>query len=148
MRIAVDTNVLVYASGVNDLQKQDRVLTLLAELEPYDIVLSVQVLSEFFRVLTGKAGFSRTEAAVLTRTWMLGHTVFATHHHVLENALELATRHRLSIWDSIVLASSVAAQCQILLSEDMHHGFNWSGVTIVNPFAEPRHYLLDQALGR
>jgi predicted nucleic acid-binding protein len=31
----------------------------------------------------------------------------------------------------------------MLLSEDMHEGFTWGGVTIVNPFASPAHELLD-----
>ena len=29
-----------------------------------------------------------------------------------------------------------------LLSEDFHSGFTWRGVTVVNPFAEPRAPLL------
>ena len=35
----------------------------------------------------------------------------------------------------------------MLLSEDMHEGFTWGGVTIVNPFASPPHKLLDDLRG-
>jgi len=128
------------------LHKQDLILDLLAEIPPYDIVLSVQVLAEFYRVITGKAGFSREEAAILTRSWRQRHTIVGTHEHVLDRSIDLALRHQLTIWDSIVVASSVEAKCTLLLSEDMHHGFTWSGVTIVNPFRVPMHPLIGEAL--
>jgi hypothetical protein len=34
----------------------------------------------------------------------------------------------------------------VLLSEDMQHGFVYRGVTVINPFAEPAHPLLADAL--
>ncbi|TIP50920.1 MAG: PIN domain-containing protein, partial [Mesorhizobium sp.] len=37
--------------------------------------------------------------------------------------------------------------CRLLLSEDLQDGFTWGGVTVVNPFASPRHALLDALLG-
>ncbi|HET9661058.1 MAG TPA: PIN domain-containing protein [Thermomicrobiales bacterium] len=147
MRVALDTNLLIYAVGVNDLRKQELILELLAGIPPYDIVLSVQVLAEFYRVSTGKAGFSREEAAILTRSWRQRHTIVGTFDHVLDRSIDLALRHHFTIWDSIVVASSVEAKCKLLLSEDMHHGFTWSGVTIVDPFTEPKHPLLELALG-
>ncbi len=142
MRVALDTNILIYAIGVNDLRKQELILDLLAEIPPYDVVLSVQVLAEFYRVSTGKARFSPEEAAILTRSWRQRHTIVGTLDHVLDRAIDLAMRHHLTIWDSIVVASSVEAKCKLLLSEDMHHGFTWSGVTVVNPFMNPMHSLL------
>jgi len=147
VRVALDTNLLIYAIGVNDAHKQDLILDLLAEIPPYDVVLSVQVLAEFYRVCTGKAGFSPQEAAILTRSWRQRHTIVGTFEHILDRSIDLALRHHLTIWDSIVVASSVEAKCKLLLSEDMHHGFTWSGVTIVNPFTDPMHPLLELALG-
>ncbi len=146
MRVALDTNILAYAVGVNDSQKQNQILDLLAEIPPYDIVLSVQVLAEFYRVVTGKGGLSREEAAILTDSWKKRHTLVGTSEHILDRSLELAVRHHLTIWDSIVVASTVEAKCDLLLSEDMHHGLTWSGVTIVNPFRVPHHPLLKLAL--
>jgi predicted nucleic acid-binding protein len=40
----------------------------------------------------------------------------------------------------------VEADCRLLLSEDMQDGFIWHGVTIANPFAHPRHPLLEGLL--
>jgi predicted nucleic acid-binding protein len=147
VRVALDTNILIYAVGVNDAHKQDLILDFLAEIPPYDVVLSVQVLAEFYRVCTGKAGFSRQEAALLTRSWRQRHTIVGTFDPVFDRSIDLAMRHRFTIWDSMVVASSVETKCKLLLSEDMHHGFTWSGVTIVNPFLDPMHPLLELALG-
>ena len=33
------------------------------------------------------------------------------------------------------------AGCRLLLSEDLHEGFTWAGVTVVNPFSSPRQFL-------
>jgi predicted nucleic acid-binding protein len=59
----------------------------------------------------------------------------ASDLEVLELAFELADRHRLQTYDSVIVASAARAGCAILFSEDMQHGFEWQGVTIVNPFA-------------
>lgn len=59
----------------------------------------------------------------------------AADETVFESALQLATEHRLQIYDAIILASAVQAGADILLSEDMQHGFTWRGVAVVNPFA-------------
>ena len=40
------------------------------------------------------------------------------------------------------LAAAAEAGCRLLLSEDLQDGFTWSGVTVVNPFAEKKHELL------
>jgi len=50
--------------------------------------------------------------------------------------LRLAERYTLSIYDGMIAAAAVVAGCDILYSEDMHHGLVIDGrVRIVNPFA-------------
>jgi hypothetical protein len=34
-----------------------------------------------------------------------------------------------------------------MIVEDLQDGFTWGGVTVANPFASPRHPLLDALLG-
>jgi predicted nucleic acid-binding protein len=62
------------------------------------------------------------------------------------SATDLATDHRLGIWDAVVLSASAEAGCRLLLSEDLHEGFTWGGVTVTNPFAAVRHDLLQSVL--
>ena len=49
--------------------------------------------------------------------------------------MELSCSHQLFLWDAIMLATAAVAGCRVLLSEDMHPGFTWRGVTVRNPFA-------------
>jgi predicted nucleic acid-binding protein len=65
-----------------------------------------------------------------------------TSPSVLSSAIDLAVQHKVRIWDAVILAAAAEAQCRLLLSEDLHDGFTWSGVTVVNPFAEKKHELL------
>jgi hypothetical protein len=36
----------------------------------------------------------------------------------------------------------------MLRATDLHEGFTWAGVTVVNPFSSPRHALLNALLGQ
>jgi len=54
-------------------------------------------------------------------------------------AANLAQLHHLGIWDAVMLSTAAEAGCRFLLSEDMHDGFTWNGVTVSNPFADPIH---------
>jgi predicted nucleic acid-binding protein len=142
MRIALDTNVLAYAEGVNGAVMRDKALKLLQRLPPTAIVLPVQTLGELFNVLVRKAKRrpSRARAAVLS--WRDAYAVVETSAAVILSATDLASDHGLSIWDSVVLAASADAECRLLLSEDLQEGFTWRGVTVTNPFAPTLHPIL------
>lgn len=146
--LAVDTNILVYAEGVGDDDRQARAKSLLRALPEGTIVLPAQVLGELFSVLTRKAHLPaetvRDRLGDYERTVSIAPTLPST----LSNALDLAVQHRLQIFDSIILAASAEAGCRMLLSEDMGDGFVWRGVTVVNPFAATPHPLLADALRR
>ncbi|MBZ9904901.1 hypothetical protein LB557_02615 [Mesorhizobium sp. BR115XR7A] len=62
MKIALDTNILACAEGVNGAEKRDIVLELLRDLRQDDAVIPVQVLGELFNVLIRKAGRPPLEA--------------------------------------------------------------------------------------
>lgn len=47
-----------------------------------------------------------------------------------------------------MLSVAAESRCRMLLSEDLRHGFTWRGVTVVNPFSEPRDPLLERAFSR
>lgn len=52
---------------------------------------------------------------------------------VLNDAFDLATQHKLAVWDAVTLAAAARADCDYLLSEDMQDRFSWRGVTVANP---------------
>lgn len=147
MRIALDTNILAYAEGVNGVEKRDIALELVRNLPQESAVIPVQVLGELFNVLCRKAGKSRIEAREALLGWSDTFPVVATAPEVMMAAADLAADHRFGIWDALILSVSAQAGCRLLLSEDLQDGFTWGGVTVANPFASPRHALLESLLG-
>ncbi len=59
--------------------------------------------------------------------------LLASDDRILDGALELAVQHRFQIYDAVILTAAAEAECEMLYSEDMQHGFVWRGVKIVNP---------------
>jgi predicted nucleic acid-binding protein len=100
VKIALDTNVLAYAEGVNDVVKRDIVFDLVRALPPHTVVIPVQVLGELFNVLVRKAGRSRTDASSALLGWRDAFAVIPTTPEVMLAAVDLATVHHVSIWDA------------------------------------------------
>jgi predicted nucleic acid-binding protein len=146
MRLALDTNVLAYAEGVNGVPRKKAALDILEKLPGDGMFVPVQVLGELFHVLVRKASRSPQRARAAILSWQDAFPLIETSPAVLLAASELAARHGLSIWDSVVLAAAAAAGCRLLLSEDLQAGFTWNGVTVANPFSAVRHPLLEALL--
>ena len=142
MRIALDTNVLVYAEGANGARMRDKALKLIQRLPPGTIVLPAQTLGELFNVLVRKAKRRPSHAREAVLSWRDAYPVIETSAAVIVNATDLAADHGLTIWDSVVLAAAAEAGCRLLLSEDLQEGFTWRGVTVINPFAPTLHPIL------
>ena len=141
MKVALDTNVLAYAEGANGAAMRDRALELVQRLPSGAVVLPVQTLGELFNVLVRKANRRPARARAAVLSWRDAYSTVETSAAVMVNAMDLASDHGLTIWDSVVLAAASEAECRLLLSEDLQEGFTWRGVTVTNPFAKP-HPLL------
>ena len=147
MRLALDTNILAYAEGVNGAPKRKAAIEIIEKLPEDSTFLPVQVLGELFRVLVHKAGRSPERARAAILSWQDGFPLLETTPSVMLGAVELAVQHRVGIWDAVILAAGAAAGCRLLLSEDLQAGFTWSGVTVTNPFSREKHELLAALLG-
>lgn len=145
MRIALDTNFLAYAEGIDDLARRNIAVAVLKQLEESSTFIPVQVLAELFRVLR-KARYTDEQAQTMVSRWQNTFHPIETSTSVLQSALDLSVRHKFSIWHAVILSAAAEASCHLLLSEDLQDGFTWRGVTIVNPFAAKRHALLEEAL--
>jgi predicted nucleic acid-binding protein len=126
-----DSNILVYAF-TDDLR------SLVAyQLLQRGGVVSAQSLNELANVLRRKRGWGWLKIGlaietVVDRCPRLVVLDLALH----KLGLRLAERYTLSIYDGMIAAAAVIAGCDILYSEDMHHGLVIDGrVQIVNPFA-------------
>lgn len=139
MRVALDTNLLAYAEGVNGPSMQAQALALVDGLPQSSVVLPVQTLGELFQVLVRKAGRSRSSARSAILSWRDAFSLFETSAATVLAAADLAVTHQFGIWDAVILSAAAEADCTLLLSEDMQDGFIWQGVTITNPFARAKH---------
>lgn len=146
MRVALDTNVLAYAEGVNGAERRRAALELIRRLPQEAVIVPTQVLGELFNVLVRKGGKTRGQARDALLSWRDTFTVVETSPEIMLTAADLATDHQLGIWDAVILSAGSRAGCRLLLSEDLQEDFTWAGVTVVNPFSSPRHALLQALL--
>lgn len=145
MRIAVDTNLLVYANGFGDslrVQASETLLLALAE----SLVVPTQVIGELFNVLVRKGHFDKAGVLKIIEMVRAAAEVVSPSAETMSRAIHLAVDHGFQIWDAVVVETAIYAGCSMLLSEDMQHGFYWNGLTIINPFVEPMHPLLRDRL--
>lgn len=130
----IDTNVLVYvASG--DRGKADRAERIIAD----GGTISVQVLNELANVARRKMKLSWSETrAVLSMIRALLPVVPITPE-THETGILVAERYGLSVYDAIIAASALHADCDTLWSEDMHDGLViHDRLRIANPFRAER----------
>lgn len=142
MRVALDTNILAYAEGINGAAMKRSALELIEKLPDGAALVPVQVLGELFNVLVRKAGRTRGKARAAVQSWQDAFPVIETSAEVVNSAADLATDHQFGIWDAVILSAAAEAGCRLLLTEDLHEGFTWRGVTATNPFSPVKHELL------
>lgn len=131
----LDTNILLYSISTDrdETAKRDIATALLTGR---DNALSVQVLQEFYVQATRPTRptpLPHEIAVGLVRTW-LRFPVQDITLAVMSEALDIKAAVGLSYWDAAIVAAARALGCRELLSEDMSHGREITGVMIVNPF--------------
>jgi predicted nucleic acid-binding protein len=137
---ALDTNVLVYAEGVEraaeDAAKIVGARRLMRRLLEARIrpVVAVQALAELHSVLVTRGRLAPRDASAVVRGWTGRADIVVSSETTLSAALELAADHGLRIFDALILAAAVEARCDLLLTEDLQDGFAWRGVVVSNPF--------------
>jgi predicted nucleic acid-binding protein len=137
---AFDTNILAYAAQLLG-DSEDRSKALVAEdlirlaLRNQTLILAAQTCLELHWLLVRKAKLSQGDASLILQEYLDGATIIPTDIGLMQIGFALAERHRLQTFDAMILAAAAEAGCDILYSEDVQDGFEWEGVTVVNPFA-------------
>ena len=134
--VFVDTNVLVYAGDANEALKQRRAAAWIERLWREQAGrTSVQVLCEYYVTITRKlrprvppgAAWDDVKSFLAWRPQPLDEAL-------LQRAREIEQRHRLSWWDSMVVAAAQLQDCAVLLTEDLQDGAVFGAVTARSPF--------------
>ena len=137
-RVALDSNVLIYAFDSGAPDKQARAHEILARFGGTGAVVPAQALAESLRVLLVKrrpplapdetAGYVRRLAAVFA--------VEPLTEAIVEEAIRSVDAHGLSYFDAQIWAAAKSAGAAVLLTEDFQSGQEVEGGRFVNPFAE------------
>lgn len=131
----VDTNILLYAVGLHptETEKQHRAIDLLKEP---DLIVSVQVLQEFYSQATRHSRNSRlTHQQALQFLATLGDLyVVPVTFDIFLSATAISNRYQLSYWDGAILAAAQSAGCDAVYSEDMSPTQDYGGIRVINPF--------------
>jgi predicted nucleic acid-binding protein len=128
-----DTNVLVYVVGQKD-ERTDRAEALLAG----GGIVSVQVLNELANVSRKKLRLSWEEIdEVLAAIRVLCPSPVPLTIDTHDTGRRIAARYGYSMFDGVIVASALEAECDTLFSEDLQDGQVIEGrVTVRNPFVE------------
>ena len=130
-RISLDTNVLIYNHETDGDTKQ-LIADSLFDKVP---VISTQVISEYLNVLKRISRMSKNDLLKICSEWLEYCQIQPVSLSTIKLALYLVQRYDFQLFDSIIVASALEAECGILYSEDMHHGLVVEDkLTILNPF--------------
>ena len=131
MRVFVDTNVFVYAYDGREVEKQAAVQRALAE-HLGDVVVSTQVIAEFYAVTTTKLGLE-VEAARRAARDLAALPVVPVRAPMVMRAIDTSIASGISMWDAMIIEVAAEGGCSRLLTEDLNPGQVVRGVEIVNP---------------
>ena len=130
----VDTNVLVYAFDADSPGKQAQARRLLDE-HAHRIILSTQVLGEFYVTVTRKLGKRLpAERAIEALDDLCAFPVRSLHAELVRSAVDRSESSHLSYWDALIVESALDAGAAVLLTEDLRHGQTFARLRVVNPF--------------
>ena len=135
-RYFIDSNVLVYAYNEAEPQKQRIATGLIARfLENRNAAVSVQVLGEFFRVVTRRIPRPLSVGQATAVIDVIGSLqVLDIDIAMVRRAIATHSRYGVNYWDSLIIAAAERAGCSAILSEDFNTGQSYHGILAVNPF--------------
>jgi predicted nucleic acid-binding protein len=136
-RFFLDTSIFVYSFDASSPRKAAQARKLIrGAIETRGGIVSYQVVQEFFNVALRR--FSKPMSAADAEQYLATtfRPLLAIHSSqaLYGEALRIGARFRLPWYDSLIVASAIEGQCDVLYSEDFQDGQQFGGVTISNPF--------------
>jgi predicted nucleic acid-binding protein len=137
MKSFFDTNVLVYLFDADSPGKRRKARALFHKhTDAGDILLSTQVLQEFYVAVTRKLALplDAAEAADAVANFAELSLVQIDSKMIL-SAIHRSRNNQLSFWDALVVQAAIEGHASTLYSEDMQDGQTFEGLRVVNPFS-------------
>jgi len=135
-KVFIDSNIFIYAYTGDDEQKHSIVRDLLrSNVLNNEIIVSVQILNEFYSVMT-RYKYPHDEIKSCLNEIIEQVKVMPLELETIKRCIFIKEKYYYSWWDSLVLSSALENDCAILYSEDLQHNQVIENVLrIVNPFA-------------
>jgi predicted nucleic acid-binding protein len=135
----LDTNILVYAFDTADPRKQEISQELLiAGLEHEQHMISVQVLGEFFNVVTRPRVTENPMSSEDARKAISMFNLLPVQEidlNMVHRAIDTHITYRISYWDALIISAAERGGCASILSEDLNNSQEYHGIVVINPFA-------------
>ncbi len=133
-KIFIDTSVLIYSQNTKEAEKQSICRKVLSNIADNSlIVISTQVMQEYYNVATLKMGIEKLLAKRTVQMFDV-YEIVTIQPSIIFKAMDIHVLHQLSFWDSLIISAAKSANCMMLLTEDMNDGQVIEGVKIQNPF--------------
>jgi predicted nucleic acid-binding protein len=130
----IDSNILLYCYSKTEPHKRAKAI---AVSEGANIFLSTQVLKEFSNVLSKKFNFGWDDITNAIDEVVSNYNIFINYPDTIRHACSIANKYKFSFYDSLIVASALEAECEILYTEDMQHNqLIENKLRIVNPFID------------
>ena len=137
-RFFLDTNIFVHTFDGRSSAKRDRANELVSRASDTRLgVISFQVIQEFLNLATREFAkpMRASEAQIYTEQVLIPLCEIFPNAGLYSQALALREETRLSFYDSLIVGSAIAADCQILWTEDLQHGQRIRNLEVRNPFS-------------
>lgn len=132
-KVFIDTNILVYSMDRFDAARRDKCRSLLKSgVKEFQGVISTQVMQEFYVTATKKLGAD----PLVVKDILNGFGQFETviiNPAIINDAVDCSVIHRISFWDSLIVAAAESANCEKIWTEDLNDGQFIKGIRIENP---------------
>jgi len=117
-RAFLDTNILVYLHSEDDDRKRDTAQNLLNE---YRCVTSLQAFNEISNVWFRKFNLDSIKIEEhLDNIELVCDDILSINRATINSALTLKDRYGFSYYDSLMLASALEGDCNVIFTEDMN----------------------------
>ncbi|MEI6267777.1 MAG: PIN domain-containing protein [Methylococcaceae bacterium] len=128
----IDSNIFIYAFCDKMASKQVIAKDIILNGSP---TISVQVINEVSNNLLKKLQFQENEISSFIVNCYERYSVVNISQETFIAASEIRINHQFSYYDSIIVASALINQCEVLYTEDMQHGkLIANSLKIINPF--------------
>jgi predicted nucleic acid-binding protein len=131
IKVAIDTNVLIYLHDTELSYKREKA----NELISINPVICAQVISEYLNVCHKRLKITKQDSLNSLMAWLPYCELSVFGSVIYTKSMGLIQKYQFQMFDAIIVSSALLSDCEILYSEDMQHNLIVEKqLKIVNPF--------------